>query len=117
LILTTGGVNIKELKDNSVMANKKDLFKQSLTQKKVLKKAAPDVQSSERIIKEVHTEEVSSSPTPAAKAPQEKEAVQRVTIDFPVSVYTALKYASFEKRVTLKKYIVELVRKDLNLEE
>lgn len=98
------------------MANKKDLFKKSLTQKKVLKKAAPDVQSSERIIKQVHTEEAASS-SPTAKAPKEKEAVQRVTIDFPVSVYTALKYASFEKRVTLKKYIVELVRKDLNLEE
>jgi len=100
------------------MANKKDLFKQSLTQKKVLKKAAPDVQSSEKIIRKVHTEETSLSPSPAAKTPvKSKEPVQRVTIDFPVSVYTALKYASFEKRVTLKKYIVELVRKDLNLEE
>lgn len=102
------------------MANKKDLFKQSLTKKKVLKKAAPDVQSSEKIVQQVHTEQSpvdGPSPTPATKPVVEKEAVQRVTVDFPVSVYTALKYASFEKRVTLKKYIVELVRKDLNLNE
>ena len=91
------------------MVSKKDLFKESLTQKKVLKKAAPDLQSSEQIVRQVHTEDVSPSPTPK----MEKESVQRVTIDFPVSVYTALKYASFEKRVTLKKYIVDLVRKDL----
>ena len=94
------------------MANKKDLFKQSLTQKKVIKKAAPDLQTSEKIVQEVHTEQPSSPPTPKT----EKEAVQRVTIDFPVSVYTSLKYASFEKRVTLKKYIVNLVKKDLGLD-
>ena len=93
------------------MANKKDLFKQSLTQKKVLKKVAPDLQASEQIVRQVHTKEESLSPTPEV----EKEPVQRVTVDFPVSVYTALKYASFENRVTLKKYIVDLVRKDLGL--
>ncbi len=96
------------------MANKKDLFKQSLIQKKPLRKTAPDVQSSEQIIRNVHVEE-EASPSPTPKA--EKEAVQRVTVDFPVSVYTALKYASFEKRITLKKYIVDLVRRDLNLND
>ena len=95
------------------MANKKDLFKQSLTKKKVIKKAAPDLQTSEKIVQEVHTEEQSPSPAPKA----EKEAVQRVTVDFPVSVYTALKYASFEKRITLKKYIVNLVKQDLGLDK
>ncbi len=95
------------------MANKKDLLKQSLTTKKPLRKAAPDLKSSEQIVRQVHTpEEPAPSPTPPKP---EKEAVQRVTVDFPVSVYTALKYASFEKRITLKKYIVDLVRKDLNL--
>jgi hypothetical protein len=97
------------------MSNKKDFFKESLTQKKVLKKAAPDVQGSEMIVQHVHTdsEKVNSSPTPII---EDKETVQRVTIDFPVSIYTALKFASFEKRLTLKKYIVELVKKDLNLD-
>ena len=97
------------------MANKKDIFKQSLTQKKVLKKAAPDIPVSEKIVKQVHPLEKSGSPSPSPKPKTPKEKVQRVTVDFPVSVYTALKYASFEKRVTLKKYIVDLVKKDLNL--
>jgi hypothetical protein len=97
------------------MSNKKDFFKESLTQKKVLKKAAPDVQGSEMIVQHVHTdnEKLNSSPTPFV---EDKETVQRVTIDFPVSIYTALKFASFEKRLTLKKYIVELVKKDLKLD-
>jgi hypothetical protein len=99
------------------MSNKKDFFKESLTQKKVLKKAAPDVQGSEMIVQHVHTdsEKVNSSPTPTVIV-KDNETVQRVTIDFPVSIYTALKFASFEKRLTLKKYIVELVKKDLRLD-
>jgi hypothetical protein len=67
------------------------------------------------IVQHVHTgsEKVNSSPPPIV---DDKETVQRVTIDFPVSIYTALKFASFEKRLTLKKYIVELVKKDLKLD-
>lgn len=98
------------------MADKKDLFKSSLSKRKNIRKAAPDLKKSEEVTAKIHAQPVEKIlPAPPESQKDEKEAVQRITLDVPISVYTAMKHRVFNRRITLKKYMVELAKKDLNL--
>ena len=50
------------------------------------------------------------------KKSRQKERVQRVTIDFPIHVYEAMKEETEENGQTLKGFIVHLVKKKLDLQ-
>ena len=41
---------------------------------------------------------------------------KRVTIDIPLELHAAIKMKTFTEGITLKKYMLELARRDLNLE-
>lgn len=98
------------------MADKKDLFKSSLSKKKNIRKAAPDLKIAEEVTAKIHDKPVENiAPKNLEISKEEKESVQRITLDVPISVYTAMKHRVFNRRITLKKYMVELAKKDLNL--
>ena len=44
----------------------------------------------------------------------EKEEITRITVDLPASLHTQMKMRLFSRRMTIRKYIVDLIEKDLS---
>jgi hypothetical protein len=113
------------------MADKKLGLKETmkLAPKVVLKKNEPDLQSNERIVEKLHRAVVEPSAesivAPIAQQPlvvempAEEEPVEvlveskRITLDVPIELYSAMKMKVFSKGITLRKYVLDVVAKDL----
>jgi hypothetical protein len=104
------------------MADKKIGLKDTLklAPKVVLKKNEPNLEATERIVDKIHAESTLPPPLPQPIAvvvepePTETVEIRRITLDVPLDLYKQMKMKVFEDAVTLKKYILELVRQDLD---
>jgi hypothetical protein len=108
------------------MADKKLGLKETmkLAPKVVLKKNEPDLQSNERIVEKLHRAVVEPSAEPivvpiVVEIPAEEEPVEvlveskRITLDVPIELYSAMKMKVFSRGITLRKYVLDVVAKDL----
>lgn len=89
-----------------------------LAPKITLPKNEPNVEATDRIVQKIHAEIMTEPVVEAAPvAPiEETPAVvesRRITLDVPLDLYKQMKRRVFDDGVTLKKYILELVREDL----
>jgi hypothetical protein len=95
-----------------------------LAPKIALPKNEPNLEATDRMVQQMHAEiipEVVPEPVAVAETPK-VEAVEeiqvilesrRITLDVPLDLYKQMKRRVFDDGVTLKKYILELVREDL----
>lgn len=89
------------------MAEKKLGLKETmkLAPKLNLKKIEPDIQATEQIVEKLHREpEVEQIAT---------HDMKRITLDVPIDLYKGMKMKVFDNGITLKRYILDLVAKDL----
>ena len=92
-----------------------------LAPKITLPKNEPNVEATDRIVQKIHAEimtepVVEASPVAPVAPIEETPAVvesRRITLDVPLDLYKQMKRRVFDDGVTLKKYILELVREDL----
>jgi hypothetical protein len=110
----------------------KDTLK--LSPKVALKKVDKNIEETERVVAQIHennilindepakivaepfvmlVSEVKLDGTPAPAAVS--EITKRVTLDIPLSLHAEIKMNTFRKGITIKEYLLELARKDLNL--
>ncbi|MBL7815952.1 MAG: hypothetical protein JNL70_13130 [Saprospiraceae bacterium] len=91
-----------------------------LAPKITLPKNEPNVEATDRIVQKLHAEEVPQQtvlPEPIIEPVEEPTITvesRRITLDVPLDLYKQMKRRVFDDGVTLKKYILELVREDLN---
>ena len=117
------------------MADKKLGLKETmkLAPKVILKKNEPDMETAERIVEKLHREVAAVQvvevveptppppllpPTPVVAAIIEEPiepAVEskRITLDVPLDLYSEMKMTVFKRGITLRKYVLEVVAKDL----
>lgn len=93
-----------------------------LAPKIALPKNEPNVEATDRMVQQLHPVETIIAPVPAPVVETivvEPEPVvvvtesRRITLDVPLDLYKQMKRRVFDDGVTLKKYILELVREDL----
>ena len=86
------------------MSNKKSDIQSDLTRGRSLKKKLEVTdEEAKKVVKKVTVEE--------------KPMKQiRTTMDLPENIHTAIKVKAAQERLSLKDYIVRLVKKDLNIE-
>ena len=95
-----------------------------LAPKIALPKNEPNLEATDRMVQQLHAEEIIVPPPPPpvvntiiAEPEPEPIAVvtesRRITLDVPLDLYKQMKRRVFDDGVTLKKYILELVREDL----
>lgn len=93
-----------------------------LAPKIALPKNEPNVEATDRMVQQLHPVEVVVAPQPIVQAiivePEPEPVVvvtesRRITLDVPLDLYKQMKRRVFDDGVTLKKYILELVREDL----
>lgn len=93
-----------------------------LAPKIALPKNEPNVEATDRMVQQLHAEEIIVPPTPIVQTiveiPQPESVApvmesRRITLDVPLDLYKQMKRRVFDDGVTLKKYILELVREDL----
>lgn len=82
--------------------SKKDSFKNQL-QKKPIKKELPSTEQIEKITEKVYKN----------ASTEKKEPSQRTTIDIPKSLHIAAKMESMKDGVSLKEFILKLMREEL----
>ena len=84
------------------MAKKSNSLKDTLKlqPKTPVKRVVPDLEKTEKAVQKIHS-------------PQGR--VKRITIDVPVDLHGELKIKTFKSGITIKKYILGLVREDLGL--
>lgn len=82
--------------------SKKDILKGQL-QKGSLKKELPATKEIETITEQVYKKE----------APSEKEAIHRTTFDIPKSLHIAAKIEAMKDGVSLKEFVLTLVKAEL----
>lgn len=82
--------------------SKKDSFKSQL-QKKPIKKELPSTEQIEKITEKVYKN----------ASLEKKEPSQRTTIDIPKSLHIAAKMESMKDGVSLKEFILKLMREEL----
>ncbi|MFK7775393.1 MAG: hypothetical protein AB8F94_24850 [Saprospiraceae bacterium] len=92
----------------------------NLGKKRPIKKAPTKTKKvdSDEVIKKIHPEVVSATPeaTPVkVKEVVPQEPTKRVTLDIPVSLHKQIKMHVFELETTMKKYFLELAKKDLKV--
>lgn len=46
----------------------------------------------------------------------ESEAVKRITLDLPASIYKTIKIKNLEEETTMRIYFIDLAKKDLNID-
>lgn len=93
--------------------DKKSILKGGLRPRKqadTVRLPARDVEAIEKVAENVHQRKESEQ-RPAVTP------IKRTSIDFPLPYYTAIKQESFKRGITFKDYILELVQKELNLED
>ena len=101
------------------MSDKKIGLKDTLrlAPKIALPKNEPNVEATDRIVQKLHAEEIIiNEPVVQTEKVEEVAAViesRRITLDVPLDLYKQMKRRVFDDGVTLKKYILELVREDL----
>ena len=117
------------------MADKKLGLKETmkLAPKVILKKNEPDMETAERIVEKLHREVATIQvaeivePTPPPPPPSPvvvpivEEATEslplveskRITLDVPLDLYSEMKMTVFKRGITLRKYVLEVVAKDL----
>lgn len=78
---------------------KKDALKSSLIQKKPV----IEEKQAQKVVEQIHQ---------SAKAEQEEETV-KTSMDFPKSLYKAMKIKLLEDSKTMRDYIIELIEKDI----
>jgi hypothetical protein len=95
-----------------------------LAPKIALPKNEPNVEATDRMVQQLHPVETVLPPAPAPVIetiviePDPEPVVvvtesRRITLDVPLDLYKQMKRRVFDDGVTLKKYILELVREDL----
>ncbi len=90
---------------------KKD-FGKELRRSTVKQKQPLDISAAENIEeKETKNQQEINSAEPTAK-----QKVHRTSINFPFEVYDAMLEHTFRRRITMKDYLVNLIKKDLNME-
>jgi len=83
------------------MSKKDDIANDLSRGRRNIKKALPDTKKVETVVKKVH---------------KESGETIRTTLDLPKHIHKALKVATAQKEMTLKDYLVSLVKKDLKLQ-
>ena len=90
-----------------------------LAPKIALPKNEPNMEATDRIVQKLHAEETVVEP-PEVKAffeevqPEPINESRRITLDVPLDLYKQMKRRVFDDGVTLKKYILALVKDDLS---
>ena len=89
-----------------------------LAPKIALPKNEPNLEATDRMVQQLHAEINSEPIAPIAPIEQIEEPTvviesRRITLDVPLDLYKQMKRRVFDDGVTLKKYILELVRDDL----
>lgn len=84
---------------------KKDIAKDLTRGRSIKKTFSSTEEEAKKVVKKVTSDE------------KEKEPVVRTTMDLPKSIHTAIKIKSAQEGISLKDYIVQLVKADLDLEE
>ena len=78
-----------------------------------------DLDKLKKQVKNLHSPEKKAPPPPVAK-PKKQEKVEerivRLSIDAPENVYWEMKKRVLHERVTLKKYVLKLIKKDLGID-
>ena len=116
------------------MSNK---LMRTLTPKVELKKVEKNIEDTEALVNALHEEktavpvkakvkqvaktekQVEPTPVPVIQeaiapiATNTKEPLRRLTVDVPADMFLAMRLKSVNKFITLREYILELVRKDL----
>lgn len=59
--------------------------------------------------------EAAPAANPPTPAPAPKPPVQRTSFNFPADVYEAMLEHTFRQRVTMRDYLVQLIRNDLGI--
>ena len=117
------------------MADKKLGLKETmkLAPKVILKKNEPDMETAERIVEKLHRDAEAigvvevAEPTPIPPTPLPPPVVaavveepteplvasKRITLDVPLDLYSEMKMTVFKRGITLRKYVLEVVAKDL----
>ena len=115
------------------MADKKLGLKETmkLAPKVILKKNEPDMETAERIVEKLHRDAEAmgiievAEPTPPPPPPTPVVAAiieeptepavesKRITLDVPLDLYSEMKMTVFKRGITLRKYVLEVVAKDL----
>ena len=70
-----------------------------------------DIDKLKEQVKNLHAE-----PAKKEAPPKEKERIIRLSIDAPENVYWEMKKRVLHERLTVKKYVLKLIRKDLGLD-
>ena len=95
-----------------------------LAPKIALPKNEPNVEATDRMVQKIHAEETVAPPPVVVQTvvaaiiveepqPEPVNESRRITLDVPLELYKTMKRRVFDDGVTLKKYILELVREDL----
>jgi len=90
------------------MAKKDDIANDLSRGRRNVKKPVSDTKKVEKVAEKLH-KEVSTKKT------AKKEQTVRTTLDLPRSIHKAIKIATAQKEMTVKDYIVSLVKGDLKL--
>ena len=98
----------------------KKQFGSQLRRSSKIDKKPLDVNAAESVVKEeVSTQENPSSiitPTQNPNPEPPKPKVHRTSINFPFEVYDAMLEHTFRRRISMKDYLVNLIKTDLNLD-
>jgi hypothetical protein len=93
-----------------------------LAPKVELKKSEPNALVTEQLVNAIHNEPepvavaVVPEPTPVPTpepVPVPVVETKRITLDIPVDLYRDLKMNVFDKSITLRRYLLDLIAKDL----
>ena len=90
------------------MAKKDDIANDLSRGRRNIKKPISDTTKAEKVAEKIHTDVPSKKTT-------KKEQTVRTTLDLPRSIHKAIKVATAQKEMTVKDYIVSLVKGDLKL--
>lgn len=90
------------------MAKKDDIANDLSRGRRNVKKPVSDTIKAEKVAEKLHKEV-------SVKKPAKKEQTVRTTLDLPRSIHKAIKIATAQKEMTVKDYIVSLVKGDLKL--
>ena len=89
-----------------------------LAPKVELKKSEPNALVTEQLVNAIHNEPepkpavVVAEPTPEP-VPEPIVETKRITLDIPVDLYRDLKMNVFDRSITLRRYLLDLIAKDL----
>jgi hypothetical protein len=89
-----------------------------LAPKVELKKSEPNALVTEQLVNAIHNEPepipvaIVAEPTPIP-TPEPVVETKRITLDIPVDLYRDLKMNVFDKSITLRRYLLDLIAKDL----